>query len=455
MTKAPNRRTWVLIAIGIGSFMSALDGSIVNTILPVLRDTFQSNVAGIEWVVIVYLLVLSGLLLTFGRLGDLRGHKSIYIWGFVLFIAGSALCGAARSASMLIVFRGMQAIGGAMLASNSPALVTGNFPPEQRGRVFGLVSMMTYLGLTAGPSLGGWLTQVLGWRSVFYINVPVGALALGLSLYFIPKDAPAEHGQRFDLPGALVFMAGLTALLLGLNMGAEWGWLSAAVLGLLGGALLLLVVFIQVERRSPAPMLDLSLFGVPLFSTATASAVLNYICLYSIMFLMPFYLIQGRGLDPAQAGLLLTAQPVLMAISAPISGALSDRFGSRGPGMLGMGVLALGFLILSTLNAGSGLWLVALGLAVCGIGTGTFISPNTSALMGAAPKARQGIASAVLATARNFGMVLGIGLAGAILTTHLAQNSADALYRGVDVGFLVAAGVAALGVGMSALKKEG
>jgi EmrB/QacA subfamily drug resistance transporter len=454
MTKKLDRKFWVLMAIGTGTFMAALDGSIVNTILPVLRDAFKSNVVAIEWVVIVYLLVLSGLLLTFGRLGDLLGHKSVYVWGFGIFVSGSALCGAAWSATALIVFRGMQAIGGAMLSSNSPAIVTGNFPPEQRGRTFGLVAMMTYLGLTVGPSLGGWLTQAFGWRTVFYINVPVGALALGLSLFFIPKEAPAEQGQRFDLPGAAVFLAGLTALLLGLNEGAAWGWGSPAVLGLLAGALLLLVVFILIERRSPAPMLDLSLFRVPLFSTSTLSAVLNYICVYSITFLMPFYLIQGRGLNPAQAGLLLTAQPVLMAISAPVSGALSDRFGSRAPGMLGMAVLAGGLLILAGLKAESSLWLVGLGLALTGIGTGTFISPNTSALMGSAPRTRQGIASGVLATARNFGMVLGVGLAGAIFTTALARNTANALVQGIDMGFLAAAGVAALGIVMSAVKEK-
>ncbi len=445
---------WVLIAIGTGSFMAALDGSVVNTILPVLRSAFQSNVAAIEWIVIVYLLVLSGLLLTFGRLGDLHGHKPVYVWGFAIFLVSSATCGAAWSAESLIVFRGIQAIGGAMLASNAPAIVTGNFPAAQRGRAFGLVSMMTYLGLTAGPSLGGWLTQAFSWRAVFYINIPVGALALGLSLFFIPKDAPAERATRFDLPGATVFMAGLAALLLGLNKGADWGWASPAVLGLLAGAILLMLVFVQVERRSTAPMLDLSLFRVPLFSTSTSSAILNYICVYSITFLMPFYLIQGRSLNPAQAGLLLTAQPVLMAITAPISGALSDRFGSRWPGMIGMGVLAVGLFVLSRVTADTGLWLVIVGLAVAGVGTGTFISPNTSALMGAAPHARQGIASGVQATARNFGMVLGIGLAGAILTTQLAKNTVDALYQGVSAGFLAASVVAVLGIFLSAAKEK-
>jgi EmrB/QacA subfamily drug resistance transporter len=454
VTKTIDNKWWVLIAIGTGSLMSALDGSVVNMILPVLRDAFKSDVAGIEWVVTIYLLVLSGLLLTFGRLGDLRGHKSIYMWGFGIFIISSLLCGTAWSSTALVVFRGLQAIGGAMLASNSPAIITGNFPAEQRGRAFGLVSTMTYLGLTIGPSLGGWLTQAFGWRTVFYINVPVGMLALILGYIFIPKDSPVEGGQRFDLPGAAAFLAGLTALMLGLNKGADWSWTSPAVLGLLSAALILLAVFILIESRTPAPMLDLSLFRVPLFSTSTACAVLNYICVYSLIFLMPFYLIQGRGLNPAEAGMLLTAQPVLMAITAPISGLFSDRFGSRVMGMLGMGVLAGGLFLLSSIGPETALWLVALCLAVVGAGTGTFISPNTSALMGAAPKSRQGIASGVQATARNFGMVLGVGLAGAIFTTHLAENSVNALYKGIDMGFLAAACVAVIGVFMSAIKDK-
>ena len=201
-------------------------------------------------------------------------------------------------------------------------------------------------------------------------------------------------------------------------------------------------------------MLDLSLFRVPMFSMAAASAVFNYVCVYSLLFLMPFYLIQGRGLDPAQAGMLLTAQPIIMAIAAPISGALSDKRGSRGPGMLGMALLAAGLFMLSWIGAGTALWIVAAGLAVSGLGTGMFISPNTSALMGAAPQSRQGIASGVQAVARNFGMVLGIGLAGAIFTTGLAQNTANGLYQGIDMGFLAAAAVAFVGIGLSAIKEK-
>jgi EmrB/QacA subfamily drug resistance transporter len=449
-----DRKSWILIAIGTGSFMSALDASVVNTVLPVVRDAFKSNVATIEWVVTIYLLIMSGLLLTFGRLGDLRGHKSVYIWGFVIFVASSALCGAAWSPAALIFFRGLEGIGAAILAANASAIVSRNIPSEERGRAFGLVSMLTYLGLTVGPSLGGWLAHAFGWRVIFYINVPVGALALALGWIFIPKETSTETGKRFDIPGAVIVLAGLTAFLLGLNKGATWGWSSPAILVLLVGAVALLVVFIQVERRAPEPMLDLSLFRVPLFSMSTISAILNYICVYSITFLMPFFLIQGRGMNSAEAGLILTVQPILMAITAPISGALSDRIGSRLPGMVGMAILGIGLFLLSRLGPGSPLWLVGLGMGMAGFGTGAFISPNTSTLMGSAPRSRQGVASGVLGTARNLGMVLGIGLAGAILTTRLAENIPNALYNGIGQGFLVAAAVAALGIISSAIKNE-
>ncbi len=454
LSKPINQKWWVLIAVGTGSFMAALDGSVVNTILPVIQNVFHSSVAAVEWIVTVYLLALSGFLLTFGRLGDLRGHKAIYIWGFGIFVASSAICGAATSIELLIICRGIQAIGGAMLASNAPAILTGNFPAEQRGRAFGLSSMMTYLGLTLGPSLGGWLAQVFSWRAIFYINVPVGIIAFVLSLVCIPNGEPNESNQKFDLAGAALFLAGLVALMLGLNQGAEWGWTSPPILGLLLAAILILTVFVFTEKRLTAPMLDLKLFHVPLFSASVASAVLNYICVYTITFLMPYYLIQGRGLNPAQAGLLLTAEPIIMAIAAPISGNFSDRIGSRWPGMVGMALMSLGLFLMASLSPATPLFIAAIALAVAGLGTGTFISPNTSAIMGAAPKQRQGIASGIQAAARNTGMVLGIGLAGAIFTTHLAMGTSDALYQGIDMGFLAAALVAVFGIFMSAIKEK-
>ena len=434
------RRKWfVLLAVGIGTFMSALDGSVVNTVLPVIQHTFKTEIATIEWVVVVYLLVVSGLLLTFGRLGDLRGHRLVYLLGYVIFIAGSALSGLAPNATSLVLFRCFQALGAAMLFSNAPAILTGTFPPSQRGQALGLQGMMTYLGLTFGPSLGGWLTQAFSWRAVFYINVPVGLLALALSWAFVPPDSVEERRQPFDWVGALLFVAGLVALLLALNEGAAWGWGSAPILGLLAGAVAALGLFIVWEGRVDAPMLDLSLFRIPVFTLSTASAVMNYVALYCIVFLMPYYLLDGRGLNPAQAGLLLTAQPIVMAIAAPISGTFSDRIGTRLPATLGMVILSAGLVILSRMGPQTPLALTIVGLAVAGLGTGIFVSPNNSALMGSAPRTRQGIASGVLATARNMGMVLGIGLSGAILTSFTAGNPGSGLFQAVATGFLVGA----------------
>ena len=446
MNEAPRHRRWsVLTAIGVGTFMSALDGSVVNTVLPVLSRDLHASVAAIEWVATIYLLVVSALLLGVGRAGDLRGHKRMYIGGFVIFVIGSALCGASPSSHFLIAMRALQGIGAAMLFANSPAILTKTFPAAQRGRALGAQATFTYLGLTAGPSLGGWLADAYGWRSVFYINVPVGLVGIILGLRVIENDRPESKGERFDYLGAALFTAGLVSLLIALDQGHAWGWTSPLTLSLIVVAIAMLVVFIIVEAKRSDPMLDLSLFRSRVFSAATASALLNYICVYAVLFVLPFLLIQGRGLDTRHAGLVLTAQPIIMAIVAPISGAMSDRIGSRFLATMGMVVLAAGLFILGRLSPAGTRLEIAGGLAVVGLGIGLFSSPNNSALMGAAPRHRQGIAAGVLATARNVGMVLGVGLAGAVFTTILSRGGANALVRGVQASLYVAVGLAILG----------
>jgi EmrB/QacA subfamily drug resistance transporter len=437
----------VLVAVGIGTFMSALDGSVVNTVLPVITKYFQSDVATIEWVVTIYLLVVSGLLLSFGRLGDLRGNKTVYVWGFAIFVLGSALSGLSPAPVYLIAARALQALGAAMLFANSPAILTKTFPASQRGQALGLQGTMTYLGLTTGPFLGGWLADTFSWHAVFFINVPVGLLAAWLSWRVIPKDLPVERAEKFDLSGAFTFMAGLVALLLGLNQGGSWGWFSPLTLGLFILSVILLVIFVRIESHAPTPMLDLSLFRSRVFNMATISPILNYLCVYGVLFLMPFYLIQGRGLTAAQAGLILTAQPLVMALMAPFAGTLSDRIGSQIPATLGMLILSVGLFLLSRLTPDSPFIQAIVGLAVSGLGVGLFVAPNNSALMGAAPRNRQGIAAGVLALARNLGMVLGIGLTGAIFTTFLSRgdpNLPAVLVPAVSAGFFFASGVALL-----------
>lgn len=455
-TSVDPRAWWVLLSVGIGTFMSALDGSVVNTVLPLLRAQLHTSVAAIEWVTTVYLLVVSGLLLGVGRAGDLRGHKRMYVTGFVIFVGGSALCGLAPDAVALVALRGVQAVGAAMLFANAPAILTKAFPGSHRGRALGMQAMMTYLGLTTGPSFGGWLATAFGWRAVFYINVPVGAVAIAFALRVIVDDRPervivvarpGRVGERFDWTGAALFSAGLVALLVALDQGHAWGWTATPTVVLLAGASLLLALFTMQELRHPSPMLDLTLFRSRLFSASSVSAVLNYICVFSVLFVFPFLLVQGRGLTTQRAGLVMTAQPLVMAVVAPVSGALSDRFGSRVIATVGMGILAGGLLLVGLVAPHGSLGTLAAALGVVGLGVGLFASPNNSALMGAAPRNRQGIASGVLATARNVGMALGVGVAGAVFTTVLARGggSAAAVVAGVQASIYVAAAIAGVG----------
>lgn len=449
VTAADAGRKWaVLSAVGVGTFMSALDASIANAVLPTIRTALHASVDQIEWVLTVYLLVVSGLLLIVGRLGDLRGHKDVYVAGFAGFVVSSALCGLSPSVGWLVGFRALQALSAAALFASAPAILTASFPPNERGRALGLQAVMTYLGLSVGPWLGGVLATTVGWQAVFFVNVPVGALGFWLSQRNISRDRPAAATAPFDVLGASLFFVGLLSLLLALNQGHAWGWAAPSILGLLAVAAVLLATFLAVERRRREPMLDLSLFESRVFTGAVSSAMLSYVAQFASLFLLPFYL-QSRGLAPDRAGLVLMAQPVVMMVTAPIAGARSDRLGTRGPIVIGLALLAAGLLLLSFIDRSTPMSHVVLGLAVSGLGFGAFVAPNNSRLLGAAPANRRGIASGVLAGARNVGMVLGVGLAGAVYTTVLARLGADAVPEGVSLALRVVAATTLLAAATS------
>jgi MFS family permease len=316
-------------------------------------------------------------------------------------------------------------------------------------------SMMVQLGGSCGPPLGGLLASTLGWRSIFWISIPVTLVALFLSLRFIQRDDPSGRGERFDIAGAALYILGLMAVLVALNQGHAWGWWSFEVLGCLSLGVVLLAGFVVLEPRLTFPMLDLGLFRERAFASPVVTMVLNFIATSSIVFLMPLYLLLGRGLAPSEAGLILVTQPLVMASITILSGSLSDRIGSRIPATIGMLILCSGLFLLSWVDTTTPLPLVVATLAMIGVGVGLFNAPNSSAVMGAVPSARRGVAAAILSTARTLGNTLGLGLAGAIFTTALAGReltNPTFVVQAVSVGFATASGLALLGALTSAAR---
>jgi EmrB/QacA subfamily drug resistance transporter len=414
---------WLLLAVMVGTFMGPFDGTVVNIALPTLTDVFGVRITTVEWVVLSYLLTVSTLLLVFGRLGDMIGLKRIYLAGYAIFVLGSLACALSWNIWSLIAFRALQALGAGMLFSVGPAIITRGFPGNERGKALGLVGVSVAVGLALGPTLGGLIIGFLDWRWIFLVNLPIGVLAFILAQLVLPRDEP--RGQRFDLLGAGLSFVALFSLLLALSQGEHWGWTAAPTVALLGLALVTGTAFIRVELRVPQPMLDLGLFANRLFASATSSAVAGYIVTSTVMFTMPFYLMRVRDFPVEQAGLILTPVPLATAVVGVLSGTLSDRIGSRLLSTTGLVVSALGAAGLATLAVDTPTVGIMARLLLVGTGMGLFQSPNSSAIMGSVSRARLGIASGVVAVARNVGMLLGVSLAGMVLAVRQPHHLAS------------------------------
>jgi EmrB/QacA subfamily drug resistance transporter len=452
-------RKWIVLgALGFSSLLAAIGNNAVSPILPILQRDFGTDIATIGLTLSVYQVVTASLLITFGRLGDLRGHRSVYLVGIGLFTVASGACSLAPSALFLIAARAVQAVGSAMLLSTNVAILLEVFTPRYYGRVLGLFSLATYVGLSSGPIVAGVLADAFGWRSIFLINLPTGTIMFLIASRFVPRRAHPTGDGRFDLQGAVTFALAFAALSVGLAYGSTWGWTSPLTVGAGVAATALFAAFVAIEAHLPGPMLDLHLFRDRGFSMATASAVLNYIGVSTIGFLIPYYLIHGRGIALTEAGLYLSVQPIAQVVAAPLSGALSDRIGTRLLSTAGMGLFTVGLGVLSFLGPETPMEVMLGGLVLCGLGTGAFISPNMSAMMRAAPVGRHGTASGVQATARYVGFALGVSIAAATVTTVVGGGqpvaASEELFLAIDIGFLVAATLTAAGTMTSALRAD-
>jgi EmrB/QacA subfamily drug resistance transporter len=454
-------RKWrVMAAVGSGVFLATVDGSIVNVALPTLVADLQTDFAAVQWVVLAYLLTLTTLLLAVGRLADMIGKKPIYAAGFVVFTLGSALCGLAPTIWTLVAFRVIQAVGAAMILALGMAIVTEAFPSSERGRALGVSGAIVSIGIVVGPTLGGLILAALSWHWVFFVNLPVGAIGVWMVLRYVPNLRP-PGGQRFDYLGAVTLFVSLLCLLLALTGGQRLGFADGRILGLLGVSLVFMIAFVLLQTRLEQPMVDLQLFRDNQFSVGLLTALATFVAISGTTLLMPFYLQNVLGYDTRQVGLLLAIVPLGLGLTAPISGALSDRLGSRPITAAGLSVLLIGYLLMSSLGAETSPAEFFVRFLPLGIGMGIFQSPNNSAIMGAAPRQRLGVVSGTLAISRSLGQTTGIALLGAIwagrtalyapgdLPGGAAQAPAAAQVAGLHDAFLVVIILIALALALS------
>ncbi len=415
---------WLVVAtVCIGAFMAALDASIVNVALPDMSTYFSTSASVVSWVLISYLLTLTAMLTMFGRMADMWGRRPLYTFGFLVFIIGSATCGAAVNLPMLITSRVLQAAGAAMLQANSVAIITATVPASVRGRAIGFQGSAQAIGLSLGPAIGGGLIALFGWRAIFYVNVPVGLIGTIMAAMILPRDKLTSKKATFDWWGTLFMTPFLVLLMMALTEGNVWGWSSPRILGMFGAAVVFLLAFIGRELKFRAPLVDLRLFKIPVFSIGNFTGLLSYLAMFGVLFLMPFYLERVLSFDSALAGLILTAVPLGMTVVAPKAGALADRYGPRlltTGGMFLTAVATCGLALTVAVHAD--LFLLAGELILVGAGLGVFTPPNNSSVMGSLPSARLGVGGGILNMARSLGMAMGTAISGTIMAVFLILN---------------------------------
>jgi EmrB/QacA subfamily drug resistance transporter len=427
-----SRKWYVMAAVGMSILLSTIDATIVNIALPTLVRDLDTDFPTVQWVVLSYLLIQATLMLSVGRLGDMLGKKPLFTSGFIVFTIGSVLCGLAPSVYWLIGFRMVQAVGAAMLLALGMAIITESFPPSERGKALGISGTIISVGIVIGPALGGLIVDALSWRWIFFVNLPVGIIGTMMAIAYIPALKPSGR-QRFDYLGAITLFLSLLAFLLALTWGQQLGFTDSRIVLLLAGSLLFLVAFILIEWRSSEPMIDLKMFRNNLFSVGLITGFLTFFAIAGVIILMPFFLENVLGYSTREVGLLLAAVPIVMSVIAPLSGSLSDRFGTRLITVIGLLILLGGYYALGSLNAETTAVGYLLRLLPIGIGMGVFQSPNNSAIMGAVIRERLGIASGLLSVTRVLGQTTGIAVLGALWASRVMAQTGTILSGGATI----------------------
>ena len=422
LVRLPYYRWLVVGTVCIGAFMGQVDSSIAQLLLPRLEYDFGARLSTVSWVAVAYLITMAAFLPIFGRIADIVGRKLLNTGGFLLFVLGSGLCGLASNLPMLISFRVIQAIGAALLASNSVAIVVTVAGPEQRGRALGIQAAAQAVGLSLGPMIGGLVLATLNWRWVFWINVPFGLAASVIGWFVIPPTADISGKGRFDWKGALLILPALAAFIALINEAHVWGVTSPLFLG--GGLVTVVFMFLFLcqERGNAEPLINFSLFRINAFWAGNVAALMSYANLFGLFFLMPFVFIRIYHDNVLIAGVRLAIVPATLGLIAPISGTLSDRIGTRILTISGMVFCSIGLLLLYFTIDGNvdSLPTVMAALAIFGFGMGLFASPNNNAIMAAAPPHMTGTAGGLMNVIRSLGMSIGISASAALMSSRLS-----------------------------------
>jgi EmrB/QacA subfamily drug resistance transporter len=428
---------WVLSCTSLGMLLATVNSGTLIIALPDLERSLHTTLLQLVWVILVYMIVSTVLVLTAGRLSDLFGRKHAYVLGFLLFSAASLGAGFAGSGTSLILWRIVQGIGGAFLFANAAALVTDAFPRRELGLAMGTNTMVAAVGLVIGPVLGGALVAI-SWPWVFWFNVPFGLAGCLWGLFVLEEQSGRSDERGLDLLGVTTYVIGLTGLVLALSKGGLSGWSNGLVIGGLTTAVVLLPLFVLIERRVAEPMLDLGLFRDRLFGAASAAAFMNGLARFALMFLFVFYFQGPQGATPIMAGVELAPMAVGMLVSSPLAGIAADRRGSRGLAALGMLITAGGLAGMTTLQAHTAYVWSALWLTLVGIGSGMFNSPNTAAMMGVVPVHRRGIAAGARVMLQNTGAVISIAFVMAIVTAAVPKDVLFKIFSGLTSGLSTA-----------------
>lgn len=407
----------VLLVVTIASFLTPFMGSSINIALPSIGREFSMDAVSLAWVATSYLLAATVFLLPFGRVADMYGRKRIFTYGILIYTLSSLLLAISTCATMLISFRVLQGIGGAMIFGTGVAILTSVFPVRERGRVLGINVAAVYLGLSVGPFLGGLLTQHFGWRSIFVANVSLGLVITTSILWKMRGEWAEARGEKFDLSGSIIYGLAIVAVVYGFSVLPAVSGLAAVLVGVLG-----IIVFIWWETKVASPVLPMNLFrNNRVFAFSNLAALINYSATFAITFLFSLYLQYAKGFSPQNAGLVLVSMPVVQAVFSPVAGRLSDKIAPQILASLGMALTTVGIALLTFVSQDTSIGFILVSLIILGFGFGLFSSPNTNAVMSSVDKRTYGVASAMLATMRQIGMMLSMGIAMLIFAMYIGK----------------------------------